>query len=196
MEDFMEGMRKAVIQGISKIKNPRAIMLGSNMYIGTDGLIKYVKGNKLVDFFKVRELYHSRDFNSYLAIDVDIKDNEGKREIKLSKNKPVASSLKNLEIESDKKYTKVSKEDGTLIICIEQIELNDKTLPTSGPVRMAIESGYIDSIVRITGNFSVNGVNINISNEELSTNNGSRLSGNLKANSDFMVLHPDGGFSF
>jgi hypothetical protein len=196
MEDFNGLMRKAVIDGIKRIPNPRVIMLGSNMYIGTDGLLKYFNGSKYIDFFRVRELHNNRDFDSYLAVDVDIKDKEGKREIKLAKNRPVASSLENLKIESNKTCTKVFKEDGTLIICIEQITLADESLPKEGPVRMAIESGLIESIVRITGNFSVAGTVISMTTDELSSGNGGKLMGNLKANGDFLILHPEGGFSF
>jgi len=196
MENFNEMMRKSVIEGIKRVPNPRVIMLGSNMYIGTDGLLKYFNGSKYIDFFKVREIHNNRNFDSYLAVDVDIKDNEGNREIKLAKSRPVASSLENLKIDSNKTCTKVFKDDGTLIICIEQITLTDEYLPKDGPVRMAIESGLIDSIVRITGNFSVAGTEVKMTAQELSTGNGNKMIGNLKANGDFLILHPEGGFSF
>ncbi len=193
---FQEIMRQAVIKGIKNIPNPRAIMLGSNMYIGTEGLLKYFDGSTYKDFFRVRELHNIRSFDSHLTIDVDIKDAEGNREIKLAKSRPVASNLDNLKIETNKTCTKVSKNDGTLIICIEQLLLTDESLPKDGPVKMAIESGFINSIIRITGNFKVGETQVEMTKEELITGNGNKMRGNLKANGDFLILHPGGGFSF
>jgi hypothetical protein len=195
MEDFFEGMRKSVEDGIKKIPNPKAVMLGSNMYVGQDGIMKYKKNQKFVDFFRVREIYRQRREGSYLAVDVDIKDNEGKREVKLAKNKVVAGD-KDIKIESSKTETIVRRPDNSIIIKVEQIDPSDESLPKNGPVKMALDSNLIEAIIRITGDFRVDTTNVIISNDELKVENSGTLKGSLKTNGDFLVLHPEGGFSF
>jgi hypothetical protein len=195
MEDFFEEMRKSVEIGIKNISNPKAVMLGSNMYIGQDGILKYNRNNRLVDFFKIRDIYRQRSEGSYLAVDVDIKDNEGKREVKLAKSKVVASD-KDIFVDCSKTETIVRRPDNSIIIKVEQIDPSDETLPKEGPVRMAIDSKLIQAIIRITGDFRVDSTQVFISNDELRVDGGGTLKGNLKTGGDFLMLHPEGGFSF
>ena len=79
-----------------------AIMLGSNMFIGTNGVFTVEINGKLKEFFKVREIFRERSEGSYLTVDCDIKDSENKREVKLFKSRPVVVDKK-IQIESDKK---------------------------------------------------------------------------------------------
>lgn len=129
-----------------------AIVLGSDMYIGTNGILTVEIGGKMIEFFKVREIYRVRSAGSYLAIDCDIKDNENNREVKLDKSKPVVTSEK-IKVHYDHKVTHVKRVDDTTVIKIEQIESSDPSLPQSGPVSDALKRESFDAIIRITGDF-------------------------------------------
>ena len=55
------------------------IMIGSNIFIGTSGILNLetIDGNK--EFFKIRELQRIRSKGSYIVVDCDIKEPNGNR---------------------------------------------------------------------------------------------------------------------
>ena len=58
-------------------------MLGSDLFYGTNGVLTVQIDNKVVEFFRIREIYRVRSEGSFLAVDCDIKDKDNIREIKL-----------------------------------------------------------------------------------------------------------------
>lgn len=154
-----------------------AIALGSNLFIGTNGILTVEIDGNLVDFFRVRELFRVRSDGSYLAIDCDVKDKENNREIKLAKSKPVVK-LNNLKVVCDKKITQVTREDESTVIKIEQVESKDSTLPQDGPVHDMLWNGEFDSVIRITGEFYAGPYKLTIDNKSLKVG-GVTLEGNL-----------------
>ncbi|SRX75775.1 hypothetical protein [Aequorivita antarctica] len=163
-----------------------AIMLGSNMFIGTNGVFTVEINGKLKEFFKVREIFRERSEGSYLAVDCDIKDFENKREVKLFKSKPVVAD-ENIQIESDKKNLIAKRSDGSLIIKIEQIESDNPTLPKSGPIPELLKTNQVDAILRITGNFYAGDFKVNIDNENMNIG-GVTLGGNLSVGTGGMRI--------
>jgi hypothetical protein len=168
-----------------------AIFLGNNMFIGD--VLKVLIDGKIVDFFRVREIFRVLSSGSYLTIDCDIKDKDNKREIKLFKSKPVAKP-ETVKVVYDHKLTHVTREDGTTIIKIEQIESNDPTLPKEGIVSDKLKSEKFDSILRITGDFYAGPFKVFIDNNSLITN-GVNIWNNVKESKGGLLLTP-GGFSF
>ena len=138
-----------------------AIMLGSNVFIGTNGVFTVEINGKLKEFFKVREIFRERSEGSYLTIDCDIKDSDNKREVKLFKSHPVVAD-ENIQIEIDKKILIAKRLDGSLIIKFEQIENDNPTLPKSGPIPERLKTNPVDAILRITGNFYAGDFKVNI----------------------------------
>ncbi len=63
--------------------------LAQNMFFGSNGVLNVEINSKVVEFFKIREIYKVRSEGSFLAVDCDIKDRDNIREIKLFKSKPV-----------------------------------------------------------------------------------------------------------
>ncbi len=197
MDKMFEMVKKHVEDKLPKMIRPYAVMLGSNMYIGNDGILKYRDDGGYKEFFKVRQIYRQRSLGSYLAVNVDIKDGQGKREVKLHKNKPVVVD-KTIKVNCNKTQTIVTDENQRVIIKVEQIDNQDDFLPRSGPVRAALDTGKIPAIIRITGDFYVGKVLVEVSYEHLSSRDGGSIGGCFKIadKGDFLILHPDGAFSF
>lgn len=155
-----------------------AIVLGSNMFIGDSCVLTVEIDGKLVEFFRVREIFRELSPGSYLTVDCDIKDKDNKREIKLFKSKPVAEGV-GVKVEYTKKLTNVTREDGSTIIKIEQVENTDSTLPQDGPVYEKLKNEKFDSILRITGDFYAGSFKIKLDNQSLIVNTNT-FRGNLK----------------
>ena len=65
------------------------IDLGSNLFIGTSGIMSVETDTGLKEFFRIREIARARVFGSYIVVDCDIKDGTGQREVKLFKSRSV-----------------------------------------------------------------------------------------------------------
>ena len=171
-----------------------AIVFGSDMFVGTSGVLSYESATgEIKEFFRVREVHRELSEGSYLTLDVDVKDNNGDREIKLFKSKPVASN-ENIKVEFDKTQTVVYREDGSIVIKVEQLDSNDASLPINGPVREYLDSGKIEAVIRITGKFDVGKWQIE-STTEGNMINTNRFGGNLSIGTGGLVLRQN-GFSF
>ncbi|WON93909.1 hypothetical protein [Sphingobacterium sp. UGAL515B_05] len=129
-----------------------AIVFGSNVFIGTNGVLKVNSGDKTEEFFRIREIYNERSEGSFLAVDCDIKDIDGKREVKLFKNRPVATD-ENINVSTNKNVTEVMRSNGTTIIKIEQLSIDDPTLHENINLESLFREQEILLVLRITGNF-------------------------------------------
>lgn len=167
-----------------------AVVFGSDMYIGTNGILTVEINGKLVEFFRIREIFRERSSGSYLTIDCDIKDKDNKREIKLAKSKPVVQT-EGISVHYDHKMTHVKREDGSTVIKIEQLEKNDATLPQTGPVSQALNRETFDAIIRITGDFYAGTHHLKVNEKTLSVG-GITTSGNLLVKTGGLLLSSTG----
>jgi len=156
-----------------------AIVLGSRLFVGTNGILTVEIGNKMVEFFRIREFFRVLSTGSYLTVDCDIKDKDNQREIKLFKNNPVVNP---------------HKLDGSTVIKIEQIESNDSSLPQSGSVYERLRKGRFDPIIRITGDFYAGPFKLVINNEFLNVG-GAKIIGGVSEKTGGLILTST-GFSF
>lgn len=156
------------------------------MFIGTSGVVGYKTKGGIKEFLKVKEIYRERSNGSYLALDVDVKTIDGIREVKLFKSKPVVE-CENVKVIYDKKRTTVIKNDGTVVIDVEQLDPLDESLPNTGPVRQALDANLLDGIIRITGNFSVGEYSIKATIEKTEVG-GVTMNGNLSVGTGGIVL--------
>lgn len=170
-----------------------AIVLGSNMFIGTNGILTVEIGGKMVEFFKIKETFRELSPGSYLTIDCDIKDKDNDREVKLFKSKPVVNPHK-FDVVYNHRLTHVTREDGSTVIKIEQIDINDLTLPQAGPVYERLKKEKLDPIIRITGDFYAGPFKLVIDNKFLKVG-GVTMSGNLSERTGGLKLSSM-GFSF
>ncbi|WP_099368078.1 hypothetical protein [Sphingobacterium sp. 1.A.4] len=164
-----------------------AVTFGSNKFIGTDGVISYVKDGKLIEFFRIRELFRERSDGSYLVVDCDIKDADGERVIKLAKSKPVASSG-DIQVEFDKKHTTVTQQDGSLILKVEQLTLEESKILNVYWIKDYVESNGIEAVINITGIFQIEGNIIYATDERLILNE-AIIAGNTCAGTNGLVIN-------
>lgn len=127
-----------------------AVIHGSDVFIGTSGILSYELDGKMKPFFKVREINRNRSEGSYLSIDVDIKGVDGNREVKLFKSKAVVAN-DDIIIKYSKSRTTILRPDESIIIDVELLEPNDPSLPA----RQQVAYDKLDGIIRITGNYMV-----------------------------------------
>lgn len=169
------------------------IIFGSNMFIGTNGVLSYEKEGKIVEFFRIREIFRERDEGSYLAVDCDIKDADGNREIKLFKSKPVVER-EGINVTVDKNETNVSRADGSVVINIRQSSVEESKLPNNGPVVEFLKANKLDAIITITGDFFINGNHIVADNDKMLIGT-TTVSGNLGIGTKGLLL-TDYGIAF
>jgi hypothetical protein len=167
-----------------------AIIFGSDMYIGTNGILTVEIKGKLVEFFRIREIFRVRSTGSYLTVDCDIKDKDNVREIKLSKSRPIVKP-ENIKVHYDHKVTHVTRDDESTVLKIEQIEKEDSTLPQSGPVSEALDKETFDAIIRITGDFYAGPYKLEVDNKTLKVG-GIEIYGNLKIGGGGIMLSSRG----
>jgi hypothetical protein len=167
-----------------------AIVFGSDLYIGTNGILTIEIDNKVKEFFRIREIFKVLSEGSYLAVDCDIKDQENKRQIKLAKSKPVVIG-EGITVEHNKKLTHVKRENGSTIIKIEQISIDELTLPDDGPVRDTLRKEKPDAILRITGDFYAGPYHLIVSNKEIKIG-GITLQGNVHKHTGALTLTSTG----
>jgi hypothetical protein len=174
-----------------------AVALGSDMFVGANGILSVESGGEEVDFFRIREIYRVRSEGSYLTVDTDIKDKDGQREIKLFKNRPVAEG-EDITVEYSREQTLVTRADGSTIIKVEQIDPNDPMLPSNGPVRDFLDKNPIDAIIRITGEFYAGDCLLTIGEKKTFIKSGMmeiEINGNLSVGTSGIRLS-NIGFSF
>lgn len=168
-----------------------AVMLGSDLYIGTTGILTVTVKGKRKEFFRIREIYRARSSGSYLAVDCDIKDADGIREVKLFKSKLVAT-------ESDIKVThldqsiEVYRDDGSIIIKVEQLDPIEVNLPPGSPGATILKS--MGAILRITGDFYAGSHHLIITENQLQVG-GLTMVGNVKVGGGGLSLS-ESGFTF
>ena len=165
-----------------------AVMIGSDLFIGTTGVLTVEIEGKMVEFFRIREIFRVRSEGSYLAVDVDIKDLDGVREIKLAKNNPVAGD--GFLITHNKTETRIQRANGSTVICIEQFAPDKKLIPNLERIEELIQQGKIpsiDAVIRITGDFYAGKHHLKINDKE-TVIGGLTLGGNISVGTAGIAL--------
>lgn len=170
-----------------------AIVLGSNLFIGTNGVLTVEIDGRMVNFFKIKKRFRIRSFGYYLTVDCDIKDKDNIREIKLAKSRPVVKPDK-VKVVCTRKLTDVTREDGSTVVKIEEIISDDLTLPQEGPVHNRLLQEKLEPIIRITGDFYAGLYKLIIDTTSLKVG-GVTISGNLSEGTGGLKL-THMGFSF
>lgn len=162
------------------------VLLGSNLLVGTSGVITVVEDDgSQKEFFRIRELHRVRSEGAYIVVDCDIKDAEGNREIKLAKSRPVVVDPE-VSVDYTKEATTVLRTDGSVVIRIELLSPDDESIPPLGPPMMrpliAQKLREMDGLVRITGSFYAGSRHLELDNEQMRIG-GALFVGNVSMNS-------------
>lgn len=163
-----------------------AILVGSDAFVGTSGILTYSDGTNSKEFFKVREINRARSEGSYIVIDCDIKDGNDEREVKLFKSRPVVES-EAIKVDYRPGCTEVHRDNGELVIKIEEVNPQDPSLPPN----LSNYLGQVEGILRITGDFHV-GPHRVVATTTHTQIGGITLSGNLSVGTGGMHLSPMG----
>jgi hypothetical protein len=129
-----------------------AVLLGADKLIGTNGVLSLEQDGKMLEFFRVRDVFSPGRTGSALAVDADIKDTDGTSAIKLTNNNPVVMGA-GLRIQSSDTQLLVTRADGTVVFKAEQVEPDPSFRPAGGPLKDFFEQNPVEAVIRITGKF-------------------------------------------
>lgn len=188
-----------------------AILLSSNVFIGTDGVLSVqVPPAPPKEFFKIQGVENHRQLSSRLVVDCDIRDETGAREVGLRKSRIVSKELlaEGYKFNSDRTHVEVLRPDGSVVIRIEQLStesvlallekrFNERPTLFDSPeqLRGVLQRvSEIEAGIRITGSFVVAGISLRITESELGVNTNTIANG-LKMGGGGIHLTPN-GFAF
>jgi hypothetical protein len=143
-----------------------AFIIGSNAFIVPHGVISYGDHGNLKEILRVRYIYHDNQRESFLSVDLDIKDNDG-HDIKLNANKAVNSGT--FTINTEQNSVKVLKHDGSLIIHVHQMD-DKSAMRLQLNITAELEVNAPVVAIRINGEFMAENLNIIGENEKLYIN--------------------------
>jgi hypothetical protein len=144
-----------------------AFILGTNAFVVPKGVISYSGNNSSKDFLKINSIYSDKEHDSFLSVDLDITDNTGKK-IRLIDNNVEEKS--NLWVIKERGGIKILNEDGvSTIIHIQQLDY-DSAMSLEHNIVAELEVNLPIAVIRIYGDFKVEGLNISAENEKLFIN--------------------------
>ncbi len=147
-----------------------AFIIGSNAFIVPGSAISAGSHDYGKEFLKINSIYHDlpnpADEKS-LEIDLDIKDLDGSSIILLA-NKPVADVA--FKVVTERDSIKVLRPDGSLIIQVHQLD-DESAMGLEHNIVAELEVNAPVAVIRISGEFNVDGLHIIAENEKLFINN-------------------------
>jgi hypothetical protein len=129
-----------------------AVLLGADKIIGTHGVLAVEQDGKTLEFFRVRSIFRPQEEGSALSFDLNVKDTDGERDIKLANGNPVVMGM-GIKVDRQPRQTLVTRADGSLIVKIEQLEPDAYFRPTGGPLQAFFAEHPVEAVIRITGDF-------------------------------------------
>jgi hypothetical protein len=142
-----------------------AFILGTSAYIVPHGVISYADHEKANQILKINSIYHDNEPNSFLSIDLDIKDTKGNGVI-LNGNKALGTGVKVLE---ERNSVKVLDVDGTVIIHVHQLD-DEAALSLQLNISVELERNAPVVAIRVFGDFMTHDLHISAENEKLFIN--------------------------
>jgi len=146
-----------------------AFVIGSNAFIVPRGAISYGDHDYGKEFLKINSIYHDlppKAEPTFLEIDLDIKDIDGSPVVLLA-NKPVSDVPFTVKKERDSVW--VFRADGSLIIQVHQLD-DDAAMGLEHNITAELEVHAPIAVIRISGEFMVDGLRISAENEKLYIN--------------------------
>ena len=146
-----------------------AFIIGSNAFIVPSGAIFY-GDNADKEFLKINSVYHDTKDpanGGVLDIDLNIKDTDGTPVIILN-NKPVIGAP--YTIQKERNSVKVIRIDGTVIVHVHQLD-DESAMALEHNITAELEIHAPVAVIRITGEFFVDGLHVRAENEKLFINN-------------------------
>ncbi|HTE02364.1 MAG TPA: hypothetical protein VK668_23905 [Mucilaginibacter sp.] len=158
-----------------------AFILGSNAFIVPQGVISYTgHDHQTKSFLTIRSIYHDTAAGSKLSVDLDIKDILD-RKLKLTNNE--AENATGFNIIKQRDRILVSKHTGNNTI-IDIHQLDDRSaMRLEHNIIAELEVHAPIAVIRIRGDFMLDGTHIEIDNEKLFINGNSIANSSLAGHS-------------
>jgi len=146
-----------------------AFVIGSNAFIVPGNAISYGDQGYGKQFLRINSIYHDlpqSEEQTYLDIDLDIKDTDGTQVIILG-NKPATGAP--YSIERERNSIRVLRFDKSLIIQVHQLD-DESAMSLEHNITAELEVQAPVVVIRISGEFMVDSLHIRAENEKLFIN--------------------------
>ena len=143
-----------------------AFVFGTSAFIVPNGVISYADGENIKQVLRIQSIYHDTQPNSFLSVDLNIKDDKGNQLILAGSNREFGSLFK---VESHRDSVKVLKDDGSLLIHVHQLD-DEAAMSLEHNITAEFEVNTPLAVIRITGDFMVEDVHVIAENEKLFLN--------------------------
>ncbi len=142
-----------------------AFVLGTSAYIVPHGVISYANHETSNPIIKINSIYHDNEPDSFLSVDLDIKDMHGNGVI-VHNNTALGTGVKIL---TEQNSVKVFGADGHVIIHVHQID-DETAMSLQLNITAELERNAPIAVIRIFGDFMTHDLRISAENEKLFIN--------------------------
>jgi len=142
-----------------------AFIMGTCAYIVPHGVISFADHENSNEILRIKTIYHDTEPNSFLSIDLDIKDKNGNGVV-LSDNKALGTGVSVIE---ERDCVKVLDTDGSIIIKVQQMD-DESALRLQLNIVAELEVNAPIVAIRIFGDFMTHDLHIMAENEKLFIN--------------------------
>jgi hypothetical protein len=143
-----------------------AFVFGSSAFIVPNGVISYADGENVRQVLRIQSIYHDNQPNSFLSVDLNIKDDKGNQVILAGSEKEFGSLF---NVEGKRDSVKVFKDDGSLLVQVHQLD-DVSAMSLEHNITAEFEVNMPLAAIRITGDFMVENLHIRAENEKLYVN--------------------------
>lgn len=143
-----------------------SFVFGTSAFIVPNGVISFADGENIRQVLRVQSIYHDTQPNSFLSVDLNITDDKGNQVVLAGSEKEFGSLFR---VESRRDSVKVLKDDGSVLIHIHQLD-DVSAMSLEHNITAEFEVNMPLAVIRITGDFMVEGVHIIAENEKLYVN--------------------------
>ncbi|HEY0245104.1 MAG TPA: hypothetical protein VGC01_06035 [Mucilaginibacter sp.] len=143
-----------------------AFIIGSNAFIVPHGVINYADNDGSKEVLRIQSIYHDNEPGSALAVNLDIQDTNGTI-IKLYDNQ--LEDNNNYKVATERDSIRISRADGKEIIHIQQLD-ETSAMALEHNITAEFEVSSPVAVIRLFGDFKIEGLNISAENEKLFIN--------------------------
>jgi hypothetical protein len=143
-----------------------AFVLGTSAFIVPHNAIYYGDKENSKEFLRINSIYHDNAPGSFLAINLNIKDTDGKPVV-VHENQPVPGAP--YSVQKEQNSVKVLRADSSLIIHIHQLD-DDAAMGLEHNIVAELEVNMPVVVIRIFGEFLVDSLHVSAENEKLYIN--------------------------
>jgi hypothetical protein len=155
-----------------------AFVIGSNAFIVPHGVISYADNDGSKEVLRIQSIYHDNEPGSGLAVNLDISDTNGTI-IKMYDNE--LEDTVNYKVVTARDSILISRADGKQVIHIQQLD-EASAMALEHNITAELEISMPVAVIRLFGDFKIEGLNISAENEKLFINDNGYATSALHGN--------------